>query len=366
MIRSALAGVLSAAAGVAAAELVAAALDRPAAAPVFAVGGPSSTPRRRRSRSSRSVTVGTYDKPLLLAGIALGLVVIAAVVGVLAPPPAVGGAAGCGRVRRGRHRGGRHPAGLAAGRRAAVAGRGARHGRRAVLDAALASGRRWCRARPRRCSARRRLRGCRASRAGVRRASPPGVQSKAGAQSRRAFLGRAGRWRSAPARSARGAFAIGRVPVGRRRPGRATPSPCRRPPTRRRRCRPAPRPASTPATPTSTASTPRSPCPRSDVADWRLRITGMVGPAGRAVLRRPAPARRSPSGTSRSTASPTRSAARTSGPPAGSAYRSAPLLREAGVQAGADQVVARGSDGMTIGTPVTTVLDAATRCWPSA
>ena len=39
MIRSALAGVLSAAAGVAAAELVAAGLDRPAAAPVFAVGG---------------------------------------------------------------------------------------------------------------------------------------------------------------------------------------------------------------------------------------------------------------------------------------------------------------------------------------
>ena len=35
----------------------------------------------------------------------------------------------------------------------------------------------------------------------------------------------------------------------------------------------------------------------------------------------------------------------------------APLLRELGVQAGADQVVARSTDGMTIGTPVETVLD---------
>ncbi|MFD0597028.1 molybdopterin-dependent oxidoreductase [Catellatospora coxensis] len=35
----------------------------------------------------------------------------------------------------------------------------------------------------------------------------------------------------------------------------------------------------------------------------------------------------------------------------------APLLRAAGVQAGADQIVARGADGITIGTPVATVLD---------
>ncbi|MFY1690160.1 molybdopterin-dependent oxidoreductase [Plantactinospora sp. WMMB782] len=35
----------------------------------------------------------------------------------------------------------------------------------------------------------------------------------------------------------------------------------------------------------------------------------------------------------------------------------APLLREAGIQAGADQVVARSVEGMTIGTPVETVLD---------
>ncbi len=35
----------------------------------------------------------------------------------------------------------------------------------------------------------------------------------------------------------------------------------------------------------------------------------------------------------------------------------APLLREAGVRSGADQLVAHCADGMTIGTPVVTVLD---------
>ncbi|MBO4210707.1 molybdopterin-dependent oxidoreductase, partial [Micromonospora echinofusca] len=35
----------------------------------------------------------------------------------------------------------------------------------------------------------------------------------------------------------------------------------------------------------------------------------------------------------------------------------APLLRSAGIRAGADQVVARSSEGMTIGTPVDTLLD---------
>jgi hypothetical protein len=35
----------------------------------------------------------------------------------------------------------------------------------------------------------------------------------------------------------------------------------------------------------------------------------------------------------------------------------APLLRELGVRPGADQVVARSAEGMTIGTPVATVLD---------
>jgi DMSO/TMAO reductase YedYZ molybdopterin-dependent catalytic subunit len=35
----------------------------------------------------------------------------------------------------------------------------------------------------------------------------------------------------------------------------------------------------------------------------------------------------------------------------------APLLRDLGVHAGADQVVARSVDGMTIGTPIDTVLD---------
>ena len=35
----------------------------------------------------------------------------------------------------------------------------------------------------------------------------------------------------------------------------------------------------------------------------------------------------------------------------------APLLREAGVRPGADQLLARSVDGMTIGTPVAALLD---------
>ena len=344
MIRSALAGVLSAAAGVAAAELVAAGLDRPAAAPVFAVGGTviDATPTPLKEFAVR--TVGTYDKPLLLAGIALGLVVIAAVIGVLArrrPWVALLGAVAFGAV------------GIAAAvtrptsqpvdvlpslagalvmagalfwtlrlrRSGGVASGGAEQGRAGVCGGVAPGGAEQGAVaqgvpRPRGCGGPRRRR---VRRGRVR--DRPGPVGRGGPGARRRH----------PAAARRpGAAAAGRHRARLLHPQRRLLP--RRHRTHRARVR---------TSPTGGCGSPawwtgRSSCPSTTCSG-----------AG------------SPSGTSRSTASPTRSAARTSGPPAGSACRSAQLLREAGVRAGADQVVARGSDGMTIGTPVTTVLDTA-------
>ncbi|HYN97911.1 MAG TPA: molybdopterin-binding oxidoreductase, partial [Pilimelia sp.] len=82
-VRPAVAGVLAAAAGLAVAELLAAAA-RPGGAPVVAVGGAviDATPTPVKEFAVR--TFGTYDKPLLLGGIGLALLAYAATVGVLA------------------------------------------------------------------------------------------------------------------------------------------------------------------------------------------------------------------------------------------------------------------------------------------
>ncbi|MFI5494629.1 molybdopterin-dependent oxidoreductase [Actinoplanes sp. NPDC051859] len=80
--KPALSGVLCAALGVTAAELLAAA-TRPAAAPLVAVGGAviDATPTPVKEFAVR--TLGTYDKPALLGGIGLVLLVFTAAVGVL-------------------------------------------------------------------------------------------------------------------------------------------------------------------------------------------------------------------------------------------------------------------------------------------
>ena len=76
-------GVLSAAFGVAVAELLAAA-TRPQAGPLVAVGGAvvDTTPTPVKEFAVREL--GTYDKPVLLGSIGLVLVVFTAVVGILA------------------------------------------------------------------------------------------------------------------------------------------------------------------------------------------------------------------------------------------------------------------------------------------
>jgi len=339
MIRAALSGVLSAAAGVAAAELVAAGLDRPAAAPVFAVGGTviDATPTPLKEFAVR--TVGTYDKPLLLAGIGLGLVVIAAVIGVLArrrPFVALLGAVAFGVV--GIAAAVTRPTSQPVDVLPSLAGA-------LVMGAALVWTLRPAVSPP----------GVQSKELTSARVSPPGVQSKA--QSRRSFLGRAGVVALGAAAFGAGAFGIGRVRSGaaaRARDAVTLPPPADPAP---------PLPAGVgPAFYTRNADFYRVDTaltvPAPDVDGWRLKITGMVDRpvelSFEDLLKRGLTERDiTLNCVSNEVGGPYIGTARWLGVPLGQ------ILREAGVQGGADQVVARGSDGMTIGTPVTTVLDTA-------
>jgi DMSO/TMAO reductase YedYZ molybdopterin-dependent catalytic subunit len=92
--------------------------------------------------------------------------------------------------------------------------------------------------------------------------------------------------------------------------------------------------------------------PRVDVGTWSLRIHGMVDRVTELsfddLLRRPLTERHvTMTCVSNEVGGPYAGTARWLGVPLG------PLLRELGVGAGADQIVARAADGMTIGTPVT-------------
>jgi len=96
--------------------------------------------------------------------------------------------------------------------------------------------------------------------------------------------------------------------------------------------------------------------PRIDVANWSLRVHGMVGRELRLsfedLLKRTLIERDiTLNCVSNEVGGPYIGTARWLGVPL------APLLREAGIAAGADQLVARSADGMTIGTPVATALD---------
>ncbi|MEU4240038.1 molybdopterin-dependent oxidoreductase [Actinoplanes sp. NPDC026619] len=96
--------------------------------------------------------------------------------------------------------------------------------------------------------------------------------------------------------------------------------------------------------------------PRIDPDSWSLRIHGMVGNEMRLsfedLLRRPLMERViSLNCVSNEVGGPYIGTAKWLGVPL------APLLKEVGVQSGADQIVARSAEGMTIGTPVATALD---------
>jgi DMSO/TMAO reductase YedYZ molybdopterin-dependent catalytic subunit len=92
----ALAGLLAVAAGAAVAELVAAVLDRPQAGTVIAVGGVAIDAAPTPVKEFVVATFGTADKPVLLSGIAVVLAVLAALLGVLARRDLRLGLAGAG------------------------------------------------------------------------------------------------------------------------------------------------------------------------------------------------------------------------------------------------------------------------------
>ncbi|KAB1911356.1 molybdopterin-dependent oxidoreductase [Micromonospora sp. AMSO31t] len=318
-------GLLAAAAGVAAAELLATA-TRPPAAPLVAVGATvvDGAPTPVKEWAVR--TFGTYDKPLLLGGIALALAVLAAVAGVLARRrpawrllgPAVLGAVGVGAVLT-------RPDARPTDALPALAG--------AVVAAGLL----------------RRL-----PLPGLPRARPARTAEPSG-PTRRVLLRNATLVALGTALAGAGAGVLRRANVADAARSRAAVR--------------LPAPAS-PARPVPAGVAPgfRTPTaefyrvdtaltvPRLDVDSWRLRLHGLVARpvelrfadlVDRGLIERDITL----SCVSNEVGGPYVGTARWLGTPL------APLLRAAGIRAGADQLVARSSEGMTIGTPIATLLD---------
>ncbi|WP_305789481.1 molybdopterin-dependent oxidoreductase [Symbioplanes lichenis] len=314
----ALIGILAAGLGLAVAELLAAA-TRPQAGPLVAVGGAAIDAAPTPVKEFAVRTFGTHDKPVLLAGIVVVLVLVAAAVGVgnarrrwigvtgAAVLGLVGAAAALSRPAAGWYDAGPAVvAGLVAG---------------AVL---------WWRGRPGRGDA----------------PGPAGFD-------RRAFL------RTAVVVGGGAVLAGGGAEVVRRARGGAV--------TRSREAIQLPA-AADPARPLPAGTAPgfyserfyrvdtALSVPRVDVGDWRLRVHGMVDREATYtfddLLRRPLVERDiTLNCVSSEVGGPYTGTARWLGVPL------APLLREAGIDPAADQLVARSGEGMTIGTPVATVLD---------
>ncbi|SBT46823.1 molybdopterin-dependent oxidoreductase [Micromonospora auratinigra] len=371
-------GLLVAAAGVAVAELLATAV-RPSAAPLVAVGATvvDGAPTPVKEWAVR--TFGTYDKPLLLAGIGLVLALLAAGTGLLARRrPALGllgplllGVAGVAAAL------GRPDArptdalpALAGATVAAV-----------LLRALPLPG--LVRAGP--ADSERPSDGPTVSaapadpvavleRAGDLPAVPAGPADPVAVLARPGELsavpagpvGRAGATRRRVVRNAAlvaaGAVAAGAGAAGLRRVGLADAA-------RSRATVGLPAPAS-PARPLPAGVAPgfRTPTadfyrvdtaltvPRLDVRDWRLRLHGLVDRPvelrfadllARGLIERDITL----SCVSNEVGGPYVGTARWLGAPL------APLLRAARIRSGADQLVARSTEGMTIGTPIATLLD---------
>lgn len=322
-VRPALVGVLSAAFGVALAELLAAA-TRPQAGPLVAVGGAviDAAPAPLKELAVR--TLGTNDKPVLLATIGLALILFTALVGVLAARrrwAAVAGAALFGLAG----------AVAAALRPAAIAYDVVP----SVVGAAVAGGTLLFLLR-------------RSDRAD---APEPGR----GGLDRRGFL------RTAAVVAGGVAVAGGTSEVVKQVRGGAV--------TRSRAAIRLPA-AADPAKPLPAGAAPgfvtanadfyrvdtALTVPTINVDTWRLRIHGLVEREVELsfddLLRRPLIERDiTLNCVSNEVGGPYIGTARWLGVPL------APLLRELDVRSGADQVVARSVEGMTIGTPVETVFD---------
>jgi DMSO/TMAO reductase YedYZ molybdopterin-dependent catalytic subunit len=329
-------GVLSAAFGTAAAELLAAAV-RPEAGPLVAVGGAviDATPTPVKEFAVRQL--GPYDKPVLLGSIVLVLVAFTAVVGMLAVRRRVAAVAGV--VIFG-----------AAGVAAALSRPSAApfDAVPSLLGAALAG--------TVLLLVLRRLLGQPAPDAQLTPEAPsgPGAPTRV-LVDRRAFLQAASLVAAGAAAAGGGAAATRRARGGALAASReAVTLPA-----------PADPAAPLPAGVGSGFVTPNADfyrvdtalvLPRIDVDSWSLRVHGMVEQPVELsfadLLERPLIERHvTLNCVSNEVGGPYVGTARWLGVPL------APLLAELGVRPGADQLVARSTEGMTIGTPIETVLD---------
>ncbi|UAC01811.1 molybdopterin-dependent oxidoreductase [Dactylosporangium vinaceum] len=389
--RAGLTGLLAAAAGIAVAELLASFGD-PGSGPAVAVGGVLVDAAPTPVKEFAVRTFGTADKPVLLSGVAVGIAAVAVVVGLLAARRRWFGLAGAAlfAVAGAAAAVSRPSAGLLAalpslaGGVATALALSALNRRRAsgtdpatedpaTEDPASESpatddpatghpasegpeGRQLDNAQPA---------GDEPTSSGVRgRVAPapgkglrgPGTPDVAGFD-RRAFLQAAAAVSAVTVAAGAGAVVTRRVRGGaasRDREAVRLPAPAEPAPPLPAGQDPAFVTANRDFYRVDTALT----VPRVDLESWRLRVHGRVEHpltfTFAELLQRPLIERHiTLNCVSNEVGGPYIGTAKWLGVPL------APLLREAGVDPGADQVVARSVDGMSIGTPVRTVLDTA-------
>lgn len=326
--RPALTGLLAAGIGLAAAELLAAAAS-PAAAPVTAVGGAVIDATPTPVKEFAVLNFGTYDKPLLLGGIAVALALFAVCIGLAARRTLWLGFAGVAAF-------GAIGAAAALSRPAA----GALESLPSLVGALVAAGALALLVRAPAVS------------------EPVAVDAPARPPrllDRRAFGGVAMLVATGAAITAGGAIAVKQATGGTAARQRSAV----RLPTAADPAKPLPAGIEKGFT-TSNADFYRVDTallvPQVDVDSWRLRIAGMVDREIELsfddLLARPLIERDiTLNCVSNEVGGPYIGTARWLG------VALAPLLREAGIKPGADQLVARSVEGMTIGTPLAAVLD---------
>ncbi|MEU8000957.1 molybdopterin-dependent oxidoreductase [Catellatospora sp. NPDC049111] len=319
LIRPALSGLLAAAGGVAAGELVAS-LVRPESSPLVAIGGTVIDATPTPVKEYAVATFGTYDKPLLIGTILVVLAALAAAVGVLAVHHRTAALLAIGAL------------GLV-GAAAALTRPTARpiDALPALLAGAVSAG----------------------LLAWLAPKAAPAPAPPAPSTGRRTFLIAAGL-------VALGTALAGGLAAIIRRSGAQAADEAREAITLPAPADPGPPPAKTPGFYTPNQDFYRVDIaltvPRVDPRQWTLQLTGMVDRPTELtfddLLKQQLIERDiTLNCVSNEVGGPYVGNARWLGVPL------APLLRAAGVQAGADQIVARGADGVTIGTPVATVLD---------
>lgn len=374
--RPALAGLLAVAAGAAAGELVAALLGRPQAGTVVAVGGVLIDAAPTPVKELAVATLGTADKPVLLGGIAVVLAVLAGVLGVVAHRRRAAGPAGAAVLGLvGAVAALTRPAAavvdvlpslagmlvvagallvllrpLRAARPAAVpAGVSARVPGGAAADVPAGVPVDGARGVPAPVPGGTTVDGGPAR--GTGPAARLGLRDGDAGVDRRAFLGAAALVAAGAAAAGGGSVVLNRSAARGLAPVRL-PAPAEPAPPLPDGIGPGFLTANADFYRVDTALT----VPRVDLDSWRLAITGQVDrPVTLSfadLLDRPLVERVvTLNCVSNEVGGPYIGTARWLGVPL------APLLREAGVQAGADQLLARSVDGMTIGTPVAALLD---------